>query len=132
MTILMMTISLAFTVACSSEDAKDAASSVTDAASNAAASAQDGAKGMMDHAGDAAHSMADSAKDAAQGAADAATGAAGSVVGAVSGNVVTACQNLAESGDWGKALEVCKKAHEMMPDDLALEHAYQQAQAAAN
>ena len=38
---------------------------------------------------------------------------------------------LAEQGAWDQALEVCKKAHELMPDDMELEHAYQQAQAAA-
>lgn len=67
------------------------------------------------------------AKDAAQGAADDVASAAKEV--AVS--AVEACKAFAAKGDWDNALEVCKKAHEMMPDDLGLEHAYQQAEAAA-
>ena len=49
----------------------------------------------------------------------------------VAEDAVAACQRLAQENAWDQALEVCRKAHEMMPDDLALEHAYQQAQAAA-
>jgi hypothetical protein len=81
----------------------------------------------VDRAGEAADDAAASAKDAANDAAastkDVAAGAAGSAV--------ATCRSLAESGSWDNALAVCKKAHEMMPDDLALEHAYQQALAAS-
>ena len=104
--ILMTTCALVFAIGCSSDEAEDAATS-----------AQQGANEMMDHAGDAAHSMAEHAKSAASDLA---------------GDAVAACRKLAESGSWESALEVCKKAHEMMPDDLGLEHAYQQAQAAAS
>ena len=37
----------------------------------------------------------------------------------------------AETGAWDQALDACSKAHEMLPDDLGLEHAYQQAKAAS-
>ena len=63
-------------------------------------------------ANDAANAMAETAKDAAAGA-------------------VEACRSLAERGAWDEALDVCRRAHEMLPDDMALEHAYQQAQSAA-
>lgn len=92
---------LALAVACSSEDAKNSVDSATEAA----------------------ESMPDVAANLGE-RADAAAGA-------VATNAVAACRQLAESGSWGDALEVCKKAHEMMPDDLGIEHAYQQAQAAA-
>jgi hypothetical protein len=109
MTILLMTCLLAFSLGCSRDEAEDAVES-----------AQDSAHDMMDHASDTAGSMADQMADQAT------TAAAG-----VAGDAVAACRRLAESGAWEEALEVCQKAHEMMPDDLALEHAYQQAQAAA-
>ncbi len=116
-------LALAFVVACGGDDVNDAA----DAAGDAAASARDSAHDMMNHAQDAADSMADSARDAAANARDAAASAAGGMAG----DAVAACRRFAEAEAWGSALEVCKKAHEMMPDDLALEHAYQQAAAAA-
>lgn len=105
-TILMMTCVLALSLGCSRDEAEDAVES-----------AQESAHEMMDHAGDTADEMADQAKSAAAG---------------VAGDTVAACRSLAASGSWEQALEVCQKAHEMMPDDLALEHAYQQAQAAAD
>lgn len=47
------------------------------------------------------------------------------------GNPVKACRLLAEQGAWSHALDVCEKAHEALPEDLSLEHAYQQAKAAS-
>jgi hypothetical protein len=44
---------------------------------------------------------------------------------------VARCRELAAKGAWADALEPCAKAHEIKPDDMALEHALQQAQAAA-
>jgi hypothetical protein len=114
--ILLTTCALAFAFGCSSDEAKDAAS-------DAATKAQDSASEMMGQA----DSMADSAKKAV----DEAHGTASDVAGAMGGDAVAACRSFAESGAWGQALEGCRKAHEMMPDDLALEHAYQQAKAAA-
>jgi len=110
--ILLTTLSLVFALACSGDDAKEA----QDAASDAAASAQQSASDTMNEAGAAANAAAEQAKQSATELAS---------------DAVAACRGLAESGNWGQALEVCKKAHEMLPDDLAIEHAYQQAQAAA-
>lgn len=108
---------LAIALACSGDDAKKAADTATDAA-DTAVSAADGMADRMANTADAA---------AAAAAADAAKSAAG----AVATDAVAACRSLAESGAWGKALEVCRKAHELKPDDLAIEHALQQAEAAA-
>jgi hypothetical protein len=44
---------------------------------------------------------------------------------------VARCSELAAQGAWSEALEVCTKAHEAEPDNMAIEHALQQAQAAA-
>jgi len=43
---------------------------------------------------------------------------------------VANCKALAARAAWAEALEACTQAHELHPDDLALEHALQQAQAA--
>lgn len=107
--ILLSTFALAFGIACSSDEAEDAAS-------EAAATAKESAGNMMNKMDHAAHEAAESAKAGA---------------GAMAGNAVAACRTMAERGAWDGALEVCKKAHEMMPEDLALEHAYQQALAAS-
>jgi vacuolar-type H+-ATPase subunit H len=112
--ILLTTCLLAFAIGCSRDEAEDKMA-------DAAAKAEKGAHDMMDHAGAAAGSMANEAKQTAS-----------NMAGNVAGDAVAACRRLAESGAWDQALEVCKKAHEMMPDDLGLEHAYQQAQAAAS
>lgn len=114
--ILVAACLLVFAVSCSREDVKDAA----DKAGSAVDDAVDEGKAAADDAAEAAKAMADEATASAK---DAAAGAAGSAV--------AACRSLAESGAWDQALDVCKKAHEMMPDDLALEHAYQQALAAS-
>jgi hypothetical protein len=47
------------------------------------------------------------------------------------GDAAAKCSELAAQGAWSEALEVCKKAHEADPDNMAIEHALQQAQAAA-
>lgn len=80
---------------------------------------------------DMANQVTEAGQDAQQAAQDLADRAGGAAE-AVAEDAVAACQRLAAANAWDQALEVCKKAHEMMPDDLALEHAYQQAQAAAN
>jgi hypothetical protein len=116
MIILLAAGMLVFSVACSGDDAKDAADSAGSAASD-----------MMNKAGGAASDAAKAATDSAHGVANSAKDAAASLAG----SAVASCSEMAEAGNFAAALEVCKKAHEMMPDDLALEHAYQQAQAAA-
>lgn len=44
---------------------------------------------------------------------------------------VARCKELAAKGAWDQALEPCTAAHEAEPDDMAIEHALQQAKAAA-
>lgn len=116
MIISMAVLMLAVGVACSRDDVQDAA----DKASNTVAEAVDDTETAADEAAKAAKVKADEATAAAK---DAAAGAAGSAI--------ATCRSLAESSAWDQALAACKKAHEMMPDDLALEHAYQQALAAS-
>lgn len=111
---------LPLALACSGDEAENAADSAAAQASDAMDQATNAASDAMDQAGAAAAGVADQAGAAVN---DAAAGLAG--------NAVAACRQFAEQQAWGQALEVCRKAHEMMPDDLALEHAYQQAQAAA-
>jgi len=123
MIIGLSVFALFFAVGCSGEDAEKAADAAGDAAGNLA----DSAGQLGAEARDAAHDMTAKAGQMADQAGAAAKDAAGSLAG----SAVGACRAFAEKGEWGSALEVCKKAHEMMPDDLALEHAYQQAQAAA-
>ena len=87
-----------------------------------------------DEAKKAAEDAAGQVKEAGQ-AAEKMAGDVADKTGAVAANMaedaVAACQRLAKQNAWDEALEVCEKAHEMLPDDLALEHAYQQAKAAA-
>lgn len=81
-----------------------------------------------------AESVANQAEQAGSRLADVAAGAgerAEAAAGRLAGSAVEACRELAERGAWGDALEVCRKAHELRPDDLQLENAYQQARAAA-
>jgi hypothetical protein len=110
---LLVACALVGFVACDREKAKDAANRSPAEATNSASDALNAAK--------------DVAKDAAQDMADTGKGTAA----ASAGNAVDACRALAETGSWSEALEVCREAHDTMPDDLALDHAYQQAQAAA-
>jgi hypothetical protein len=44
---------------------------------------------------------------------------------------VADCKASAARSAWAEALDACTQAHALHPDDLALEHALQQAQAAA-
>ncbi|MFK7896801.1 MAG: hypothetical protein AB8G23_13245 [Myxococcota bacterium] len=127
MMILLAASMLVFSVACSGDDAKDAANSAANSATDAANNAGNAASDMMNKAGNAAGDAAKAATDSAHGMVDSAKDAAAGMAG----SAVASCRSMAEAGNYGAALEVCKKAHEMMPDDLALEHAYQQAQAAA-
>ncbi|MCP5059955.1 MAG: hypothetical protein GY937_24895 [bacterium] len=100
--------------------AKDAAGGAADAVEGAAADAADAVEGAASDAADAADEIAQDAKDAVAGTA-----------AAVGDEAVAACRSLAEAGNWGEALDVCTKAHELLPDDLGIEHALQQAKAAA-
>ncbi len=110
-------LGLAFALGCGSDEAQQAAEQATAAAQE-----------MAEDAAAAAQEAADATQEAAQAAADSATEAAGDMM---ADGVAATCRTLAEQGAWGDALDVCRKAHEANPDDMALEHAYQQAQAAA-
>jgi hypothetical protein len=110
----MLLIALALPLACSQaqETAEDAASTAADVAAGAR---------------DAAADTAAAAKETASEAAAAAGAAAAELVE----DPIAKCSELAAQGAWGEALEVCTKAHEADPDNLAIEHALQQAKAAA-
>lgn len=136
-------LTLLLAVGCSGDEAENATKSMEDAAKSAGSAAEKMAGDMAGHASDMAHgagaavndaagAAGDMAHNAAAAASNAAQDAVDSAHGVVAGSAVDACRSFAEQGAWGQALDVCKKAHEMMPDDLSLEHAYQQAQAAAN
>jgi len=122
---------------CSKEEVSSAAENAKEAVISAAESAQETAGEAMDSAKETASGAMDSAKEAASGAMDsakeAADGAAGSVAGALAADPSPGdlCRGLAEKGAWDEALEVCKQALAVAPDDLELQHAVQQAEAAA-
>ncbi|MDH3687599.1 MAG: hypothetical protein OEP95_15305 [Myxococcales bacterium] len=114
--------------ACGGEDAKDAVEAAKDAAKEAAVAAEEAAGDAAAAAGEAAAEAVDAAGEAADAAAAAAGEAAEEVTGAAA---VTLCKELAAKASWVDALGVCERAHEAAPDDMAVEHALQQAQAAA-
>ncbi len=97
-----------------------------DSAQEAASEAMDAASGAMDSAKEAASGAIESAKEAATGAADA-------MSGALSGDTTPAdaCRSLSAKAAWEEALEICKEALAMSPDDLELQRAVQDAEAAA-
>lgn len=104
-------------VACGSDDRQEAMDTAKDAASEAATATKEAAT----EAADAAAGAAEDAAEAVGDAADTVTGAA----------AVTLCKELAAKAEWIDAVGVCTRAHEASPDDMAVEHALQQAQAAA-
>jgi hypothetical protein len=120
-TLWVLLIALALPLACSraQETADEAASTAAEAADAVAATAED-----------AADAVADAAGEAKQATTDVAAAAAGAVEEVID-DPVAKCKELAEQGAWSEALEPCTKAHQAQPDDLAIEHALQQAQAAA-
>jgi hypothetical protein len=142
-TLWMLLIALALPLACdrAQETAEDAASGVAEAADAAAASARDTADAAADAAAEAreaASQGAVAAKEAAARAAAAAkdtasdaAAAAGAAAADLVDDPVAKCSQLAAEGAWSEALEVCTKAHQAEPDNMAIEHALQQAQAAA-
>ena len=128
-------------VSSAAENAKEALASAAEnakeAVTSAAESAQETAGEAMDNAKEAASGAMDTAKEATAGAMDsskeAADSAAGSIAGALAADPSPGdlCLGLAEKGAWGEALEVCKQAQVVAPDDLELQHAVQQAEASA-
>ena len=85
---------------------------------------------MAATAQDAADAAADAAAGAKQTASDAAA-AAGAAAADLVDDPVAKCSELAAQGAWSEALDVCTKAHEAEPDNMAIEHALQQAKAAS-
>jgi hypothetical protein len=106
-TLWVLLIALAMPLACSraQETADDAASAAADAAAEVAADAKQATGDVAAAAGAAAADLID--------------------------DPVAKCRELADQGAWSEALEVCTKAHQAEPDDMAIEHALQQAKAAA-
>jgi hypothetical protein len=131
-TLCILLIALALPLACSraQETAEDAASVAAEAADVVATSAQDAADAAADAAAEAREAASDAAAEAKEAASDAAAAAGEAATGLMDDPVVR-CSELAAQGAWSEALEVCTKAHEAEPDNMAIEHALQQAQAAA-
>ena len=91
--------------------------------------AQETAEGAKDATEEAAEAVKDTAEDAADAVSDVAASAAAKVDTVV--DPVGRCLELSAQSAWADALEPCTKAHEERPNDLAIEHALQQARAAA-
>ncbi len=79
---------------------------------------------------DAAEVAVEAAAEAKEAASDVAAAAEAAATDLME-DPVARCSELAAQGAWSEALEVCTKAHEAEPDNMAIEHALQQAQAAA-
>lgn len=96
-----------------------------EAAEAAAREAAEGARDAVREAGEAAGEAAGAAQEMGQEAREGAEAAMGG------SDPVATCRELAAREAWGEALEACTRAHAARPDDMAIEHALQQAQAAA-
>lgn len=125
-------IALALTLACgqAQETAEDAASAAAEAADVVATSARDATDVAAEAAAEAKEAASEAAAEAMEAASDAAAVAEEAAVDLME-DPVARCSELAAQGAWSEALEVCTKAHEAEPDNMAIEHALQQAQAAA-
>ncbi|MDJ0787522.1 MAG: hypothetical protein QNK05_11990 [Myxococcota bacterium] len=139
LTLALLLAALLFAFACGGQDdpmaeAKEAAEEAAAAANEAASKAAEAAGAAAEAAGQAASEAIDEAEAAAAAAGEAASEAAGEAAAAVEGALsdpVAKCLKLASEQAWAEALEACTKAHEEKPDDMAIEHALQQAKAAA-
>jgi len=126
-TLWILLVALALPLACSraQDTAEDAASAAGEAADDAAASAQEAADAAAEAAAKAREAASEAAAEAQEAAADAAAAAG------IMDDAVAKCSELAAKAAWSEALDACTKAHEAEPDNMAIEHALQQAQAAA-
>jgi hypothetical protein len=131
-TLWILLIVLALPLACSraQETAEDAASAAGEAADELGATARDAADAAADAAAEAREAAAEAAAEAKEAASDAAA-AAGAATTGLMDDPVARCSELAAQGAWSEALDACTKAHEAEPDNMAIEHALQQAKAAA-
>jgi hypothetical protein len=109
--ILTLGLALSMGAGCSRDEAKETAAKAKESAAEATA---------------AAGAAASEAAAKVEETADAAAAKMETMT-----DPVARCRELAAKGAWADALEPCAKAHEMKPDDMALEHALQQAKAAA-
>jgi hypothetical protein len=138
-TFWILLIALALPLACNraQETAEDAASIAGEAADEMGATARDAADAAADAAAEAREAASEAAAAASAAAADAkeavsdAADSAAEAASALVDDPVARCSELAAQGAWGEALDVCTKAHEAEPDNMAVEHALQQAKAAA-
>jgi hypothetical protein len=126
-TLWILLIALALPLACSraQETAEDAASAAAEAADEVAISAQEAADAAADAAAQAQEAASEAAAEAQEAAVDAAAAAG------IMDDPVAKCSALAAKGAWSEALDACTTAHEAEPDNMAIEHALQQAKAAA-
>lgn len=108
------------TTACGGEDAEQARETASEAGAKAREAAED--------VGAAAERMADEAGRAAERAGEEMERAADEMPGQA--DAVARCKELAAQEAWAEALEPCTAAHAARPDDMAIEHALQQAKAA--
>ena len=114
MTLCILLIALGLPLACGQAQ---------ETAEDAAAAAGEAAEAVADTAQDAAAAAAETASEAKQAASDAAA--------SLTDDPIARCSELAAKGAWSEALDVCTKAHQADPDNMAVEHALQQAKAAA-
>jgi len=98
----MVVLAMLLAVGCSSGDGEKEAADAIESA--------------RDAAGDVVETAADAAEDVAEEAMD---------------DPTKRCLELAAEKKWKDALEPCSEAVKAKPDDLAIKHAFQQAQAAA-
>lgn len=117
-TIGILALGLSVSLGCSRDEASDAMSAAGDKAEQA-----------MKGAAAAGEMAAEAAEDAGETAEEAVEGAAAAV--SAGPDMAARCTAAAAAKDWQAALAPCTAAHEQNPDDMAIEHALQQAQAAA-
>jgi hypothetical protein len=125
---LALAVALGLSMGCERDDGTKAVSAAKEAASEAAEAAQEAAGEAAAAAGELAEEAAVAAGEAVDAAAEAAEDAAAALTGPAA---ISRCKELAAKEAWADALGACTQARAAAPDDMAIEHALQQAQAAA-
>jgi len=115
---LVAAVGLALALGCSRDDAREATEAVKQKTEEAAAAAARAARETADEAGAAADRIAEETQRTGE-----------DLMGYT--DPVARCRELAAQEAWDQALEPCTAAHAAEPDDMAIEHALQQAKAAA-
>lgn len=143
-TIGLFAMALALPIGCSRNETKDAMKTGAEKVEQATQDVEATAKKAADEAekaGDEAANAMDKGAGEATGTAGEATGATGEAgqeataggtppVGA-GPDAAARCRDLAAAKDWKAALDPCTQAHAQNPDDAEIDHALQQARAAA-